>query len=203
MKAIAAFCCVFLPVLAAGVCPDETVSPDRIGGLIPPMFPDRDISSYTVRYLSEKGEDTAACLENQLESVSNSTLRCCHTLRYSLRTADPINCTSAGTPAEERDVCSRYLILLVSGGNYSFSTDRNLYLLAPRNVIIAKNRQMVGEAVLQCNAPNDTDYNNIYFRNLTNVALNGLTFAHCGQRSTAVFIKYGNNFTMEDCVLRY
>ena len=172
--------------------------------LIPTSFPgsDQDASLYTVRYLSQQppagSEDGPACLQDQLHN-GPTNITYCNTLRYSLSRND--------SDSNSQRVQNSYLLLLVSPGIYPYGhgVSENIDLLHSRNVIIAKNPLLPGEleVVLQCATLNSDNFNNLYMRGVANVALLGLTFARCGQKSNALAIVEGENVTIESCTFRY
>lgn len=187
---------LLLPLMAV------RVDPDAIGALIPSGFPegaaDRDPSRYTVRYLSlaAESQDSPACLTSQLNS---STVVYCKSLRYILQ-----NSTAAGEPQVDP---SRFLIVLVSPGDYSYSYgagEGSIVMNRSSNIIITKNPSLrgSGEVVFSCETFNDIDYNGLYFTRVRNIGISSLTLAYCGRRSSAFVVTRGENVIVENCTIR-
>jgi hypothetical protein len=185
-----------IPLIATGW------TAEMVGELVTSRFPERDqdVSLYTVRYVSQNdSEDSAACLENQLYRNS-SDVSYCRTLRYSLSS----NHSSGDAPY----IVNSYLILLVSPGRHPYSSGSNVSLdiMQSRNIVIAKNSLVVkpgvSEAELHCIVPNPVHFNNMYMADVQNVAMIGLTFTSCGQRSNALTIMDGENIIVENCTVR-
>lgn len=174
------FCAMFQPLMAVGL------SPALIRTLIPASFPDadKDPSNYTIRYLSQlNGNDSTACLENQLHSAADD-VKYCMTLRYSL---------TGGTLAYG----IRYLILIVSSETY---VNKLTVVLYSFNIILVKNPLQQDEAVIQCEEYSvDTPTHSLYIIATKYFALIGVTFSHCGP---SVIIAQSVNVTVDGCTFK-
>ena len=157
--------------------------------LIPTSFPQAEV--YTTRYLSQLtdgGFNSQACL--QLENNSTQDPVHCHSVRYSL-TGQSVGTRFSGI---------RYLILLVSPGVYSYG--QTIALMDSSNIIIARNPLSdSGEAIFRCENIS-TEFNNLFFQDVENVALIGLTFSHCGPRSPGIGIDNVTNAIFKDCIFK-
>ena len=183
--ALILFCAIFQPLMAV------RLTPDMIGTLIPASFPDadRDPSNYTIRYLSQlNGNDSVACLENQLYSATDDDavdVEYCRTLEYSL--TGEVNVTIAN------DI--QYLILIISPATY---VNRLTKLYNSHNIILVKNPLYQDEVIIHCEEYS-VDVVNSLLVVAANFALIGVTFSHCGPLSPAVIIIQSVNITVDSC----
>ena len=143
--------------------------------IIPENFVYRDLSQYTVRYLSEAGSDTNSCLENQDYPVTvNSTIEYCRTFQFAL----------TGSYNFLTEFINR-LIVLVRSGSYRFGpTGTKVY--HSNHVILSRLPGEGGEVVLTCSSLDEFNYNNLYYYNSSYIALNDVVLSQCGQQSTAL-----------------
>ena len=159
-------------------------------------FTTKDLSAYTIRYLSEGGRDTEACLSGptnaQDHQVNASTVQYCGSLLYSLTGGN--NSLFAGND-------SISLIVLVLPGTYLMG-ERGVKIINHLDIILSKMPESSGEVVFKCNEFNEVDYNNLYFYYTRNVVLNGIVFTECGPYISPVNIQEAVNVTVSNCVFR-
>ena len=143
--------------------------------IIPENFVYRNLSQYTVRYLSEKGRDTASCLANQgYPAPANSTVEHCRTLLFALTGSNNIS--------------SQYIdrvIVLALSGSYSLG-DSGIMIFHSNHIILSRLPGEGGEVVLSCSQFDEFYYNNLFYFNSTYIALNDVVFTRCGAQSTAI-----------------
>lgn len=182
--------CLQLPLQLVAV----GLAADKISGLIPSRFPAgaRDISLYTVRYLSQSNDsaDTEACLSNA--TSQSGGIHYCRTIRYGL--------TGNSTGTNFSNINN--LILVVSAGRPYSMSENGIDLSESSSIIIAKDPLDPGDVNFRCAKYDLYNFNNFYWQNVENVALLGITFSHCGPRSTAVTMNMGNHFIVENCTFR-
>ncbi len=170
-------------------------SAELLSSLIPARFPNRDLSRYTIRYLSQSSSsaDSEACLQPQPpQGEANSTLQSCSTIRYSLSGGERSGTTFYNTS---------YLILVVSPGRYPYNG--TIKLIDFSNIIIAKNPLEADEAVFMCHSKHSRIYNNLFFEGAENIALLGMTFSNCGPLSTGITIRDADNTVINSCIFKY
>ncbi len=159
--------------------------------IIPPSFPLQDPSQYTTRYLSmSDGMDSEDCLDGQpyYSSITGpDSVQYCNTLNYSL----------LGNSSDIYNVSN--LILLVSPGVYDYGRT-GLKLRLSSNLIIAKNPLKTGEVIFTCISYTTDVRNDLYIRYLENIALRGITFSSCGNFSSGVFLRVGENLLIDTCI---
>ena len=177
-------------LLGAGL-PEAT-----LGGLIPASFPNRDPSSYTIRYLSQLlGSDSEDCLTSQLHTGTDSPgakVQYCRTLRYAL--------TGQHSGQMFQDIHN--LILVVSPGTYAFNFNGPLEVSHSSNFIIAKDPLLSGEATFKCDTLREDRFNNLHIFRSENLALQELTFTQCGPFSYAVSLSRVTNLLLRSNTFR-
>ena len=161
-------------------------SPTTGSEIIPEMFPVRDMSQYTIRYLFESGNDTASCLSNQtypMNPDSNTTQYCaCGSLIYAL-------------------TGGRNLIVLILPGSYSMG-ERGIVIYNYQNTIMSKMPDTSGEVIVTCDRYLEDNFNNLFVVNATNFALNGIVFTGCGSYSTPIRLEVSFNAVISNCTFR-
>lgn len=161
--------------------------------IIPEVFPVRDMSQYTIRYLSESGNDTASCLSNQTYPVDpqqDNTIQQCGSLIYAL---------SGGTSFRSYNV--RNLIVFILPGSYSMG-ERGIEIYNYQNIVLSKMPDTSGEVIIRCGGYLEDNFNNFYVVNATNFALNGLVYTGCGSYSTPIRIDASLNAVTSNCIFR-
>lgn len=146
--------------------------------IIPEGFIYRDLSQYTIRYLSERGSDTDSCLENQgYPTTPNSTVEHCKTFQFALTGSYNFSTVNINR-----------VIVLVRPGSYTFGpTGTRVY--HSNHVIVSRlpgEEEDGGEVVLSCSSLDELNYNNLYYYNSSYIALNNVVLTGCGQQSTAL-----------------
>lgn len=165
----------------------------RTSDIIPDNFPLRDLSRYTVRYVSESGNDTASCLSNQLyppDLLSSATLHC-GSLVYAL---------TSGHHFRSDDKSN--VIVLIFPGSYTMG-DRGIEIYDFRNIILSKMPGASGEVVIKCTRMLEDNYNNLFIVRALNFALTGIVFTECGSYSTPVRLQDSSNAIVRDCTFRW
>jgi hypothetical protein len=159
--------------------------------IIPGSFIYRDLSQYTVRYLSERGSDSGSCLENQyFPATTNSTIEYCRTFQFAL----------TGSYNFSTEYINR-VIVLVQSGNYTFGpTGTRVY--HSDHVIVSRMPEEEGEVVLSCNSLDEHNYNNLYYYNSSYIALNDAVLTRCGQQSTALATLSVRNLVIANVTFR-
>ncbi len=160
---------------------------------IPPSFPDGNLGSYEIRYLSgSEGSDGEGCLSNQsLAPTGNASA--CKSLQYVL---------TGESFAEEKTARVRNLskvVILVAPGEYFFNG--GIDVLKSNNVIIAKDPRLEGEVVFSCSSL-QTRFNNLYFKYVEHVALIGVTCNKCGLIVGTVAFERCRNVFVSECLFR-
>ena len=181
---------VYLAALLAYFAP---TSPTAGAEIIPEAFYDRNISQYTIRYLSESGNDTASCLSNRTYPVDlqqENTTQHCGSLIYAL---------SGGTNYRSCNV--RNLILFVLPGIYSMG-ERGIEIFNYRNIVLSKLPDTSGEVIIRCDRYLEDNFNNFYVVNAVNFALEGLVFTSCGSYSTPIRLEDSLNAVISNCTFR-
>lgn len=141
--------------------------------IIPEGFVYRNLSQYTVRYLSETGRDTNSCLANQdYPATADTIIEYCRTLQFAL----------TGSYKFFSENISR-VVVLVRSGNYTFgATGTKVY--HSNHVVLSRLPGDEEEVVLSCSSYDEREYNNLYYYNSSYIALNDVVFTRCGQQST-------------------
>ena len=159
-------------------------------GIIPDSFIYRNFSQYTVRYLSEAGEDSSSCLVDQGYPAPTDSIQHCRTLIFAL-TGSKI------PPALYLD----RIIVLALPGSYTLGVN-GTRLWHSNHIILSRLPGEKGEVVLSCNSFEEFSYNNFYFYNSTYIALNGLVLTRCGQQSTALATLSVRNLVLSNSTFR-
>jgi hypothetical protein len=153
----------------------------------------RDLSQYTIRYLSERGSDSGSCLENQyFPATPNSPIEYCRTFQFAL----------TGSYNFSTEYINR-VIVLVQSGSYTFGpTGTRVY--HSNHVIVSRmpEREGGGEVVLSCNSLDEHNYNNLYYYNSSYIALNDVVLTRCGQQSTALATLSVRNLVIANVTFR-
>ena len=159
--------------------------------IIPESFIYRDLSQYTIRYLSERGSDGDSCLENQgYPATPNSTIEYCKTFQFAL----------TGSYNFSTENINR-VIVLVRSGSYTFGpTGTRIY--HSNHVIVSRLPGEEEEVKLSCNSLDELNYNNLYYYNSSYIALNGVVFTRCGQQSTALATLSVRNLVVANTTFR-
>ena len=167
--------------------------------LIPNSFMVKDISEYKIRYLSEKGNDTDSCLFGQVYPPSRrpdtavNTIQHCGSLLYAL----------TGNHRGRDSYIINNTIVLILPGSYLIGSE-GVKIINSQNVIIRKVPDIPGEVILRCNEfIEEDDFNNLYMRDVTNLALIGIIFSDCGPRTSPVALQHPINAVVSDCTFRY
>lgn len=176
--------------LAAILAFSTPASPTAGPEIIPEVFPIRNTSQYTIRYLSEGGNDTASCLSNQTYPVDPQLGQYCGSLVYAL---------SGGTNFQSH---VRNLIVLILPGSYSMG-ERGIVIFNYQNIVLSKLPGNSGEVVIRCDRYLEDNFNNFYVANAVNFALNGLVFTGCGSYSTPVRLEDSHNAVISNCTFRF
>ena len=143
--------------------------------IIPESFVYRDLSQYTVRFLSEGGSDGDSCLENQyLPAAENSTIEYCRTFQFAL----------TGSYNSSTEYINR-VIVLIQSGSYTFGP-KGTKIYHSDHVIVSGMPGEEGEVVLSCNSLDELNYNNLYYYNSSYIALKDVILTRCGEQSTAL-----------------
>ena len=160
---------IFVSALVASLLPLGSTD------VIPKSFVYRNVSQYTVRYLSESGRDTGSCLANQdYPAALTSKLEYCRTLQFAL----------TGSYNFSSENISR-LIVLVRSGSYSFGAT-GIRIYHSNHIILSKLPGEEGEVLLSCNESTATSYNNLYYYNSSYLSVNDVVLSRCGEYSTAL-----------------
>ena len=169
-----------------------SASPILGSEIIPEAFPIRDTSRYTIRYLSEGGNDTTRCLSNQTYPADpqNNNTQHCESLTYAL---------TGGNYFRSRNVSN--LIVVILPGSYSMGV-RGIEIYNSQNIILTKMPNSSGEAIIKCDRHLEDNYNNFFIVNATNFALNGVVFTRCGSYSTPVRLLDSRNAVISNCTFR-
>ena len=165
----------------------------RASDVIPDKFPLRDLSRYTVRYLSESGNDTQSCLSSQLyllDPLAASTTLHCGSLIYAL---------TGGQHFRSDDKSN--VIVLILPGIYTMG-DRGIEIYDFQNIILSKVPDPYGEVVIKCTRMLEDNYNNFFVVRALNFALTGIVFTKCGTYSTPVRLQDSSNAIIKDCTFR-
>ena len=165
----------------------------RASDIIPDKFPLRDVSRYTVRYLSESGNDTESCLSSQLyppDPLAASATLHCGSLIYAL---------TGGQYFRSDDKSN--VIILILPGSYTLG-DRGIEIYDFQNIILSKMPGTFGEVVVKCTRMLEDHYNNFFVVRALNFALTGIVFTKCGSYSTPVRLQDSSNAIIKDCTFR-
>lgn len=173
-----------LAYLAALLAFSAPASPSVGSEIIPEAFPVRDMSQYTIRYLSESGSDTASCLSNQTYPMNpdSNTTQYCGSLIYAL-------------------TGGRNLIVFILPGSYSMG-ERGIAIYNYQNIIMSKMPDTSEEVIVRCDRYLEDKFNNLFVMNATNFALNGIIFTGCGSYSTPIRLEESLNAVVSNCTFR-
>ena len=153
-----------VPYLGAFVVVTALASSVRGVEIIPEGFPVEDLSQYTVRYLSEEGNDTDSCLSNQAYPPLDNTTKYCGSLIYTL---------TRGYQYETKDVTD--LIILILPGSYLIG-DEGIKIVRYHNIFLSKMPDTFGEVVLKCKKFLEDGFNNLHVVFAVNFSLYGIVF---------------------------
>ena len=179
--------------LAAFLAYSAPASPTVGPKIIPEAFYDRNISQYTIRYLSERGSDTSSCLSNQtypMDPQQENTTQHCKSLIYAL---------SGGTNYRSDNV--RNLIVLILPGIYSMG-ERGIAIFYYQNIVLSKLPDSSGEVIIRCDRYLEDNFNNFYVVHAINFSLDGLVFTGCGSYSTPIRLEDSQNAVISNCTFR-
>lgn len=159
---------------------------------IPDSFTTKDLSAYTVRYLSIDGKDTEACLSSPVytqvnASIANNTVQYCGSLIYSV---------TGGNSSQ-----STNLIVFVLPGIYQIGVN-GTNIIGYHNIILSKMPDTSGEVVFRCNEFLEMGFNNLFIKHTSNIVLNEIVFTDCGPYTSPVDIRNTNNITVSKCTFR-
>ena len=165
-----------------------------IPAMIPESFTTKDLSAFTIRYLSMDGRDTDACLSSDQNlqvntTIINNTIQSCGSLSYALTGGN-------STPLENLN-----LMVLALPGVYLLG-NRGVNILHYQDIILSKMPDTSGEVIFKCNEFLEAQYNNLYFFHTTNVTLNEIVFTACGSFISPVNIQQAANVNISKCVFR-
>lgn len=154
-------------------------------------IPVNNLSEYTVRYLSEDGNDTESCLSDQGYSLLNNvTVDYCGSLIYAL-TGDYKN--------ESSNVTN--LVVVILPGQYTIG-DQGIKILQYENVFLTKMPGTVGEVVFKCFQFLEESFNNLFVVRGVNISLNSIVFTECGSYNSPVRLQHTLNVTISNCTFR-
>ncbi len=156
-------------------------------------IPVNNLSDYTVRYLSEDGNDTKSCLSDQGYSrspLNNATVEYCGSLIYTL-TGDYKN--------ESSNITN--LVVIIQPGQYTIG-DQGIKIIRYKNIFLTKMPDTVGEVVFKCFQFLEDDFNNLYIVRGVNISLNGIVFTECGSFDSPVRLQHTLNVTISNCTFR-
>ena len=159
-------------------------------GLIPDSFIYRNFSQYTVRYLSEAGEDSSSCLVDQGYPAPADSIQYCRTLIFAL----------SGSKIPPAVYLNRILVLALPG-SYALG-DSGTRIWHSNHIILSRLPGEEGEVVLSCNSFEEFSYNNLYYYNSTYIALNEVVLTRCGQQSTALATLSVRNLVISNSTFR-
>lgn len=159
--------------------------------IIPETFPIRDQSRYTIRYLSENGNDTESCLSGHIYPPDANTVPYCKTLVYALSGGHHFMSSNKSN-----------IIVLILPGTYPMG-DRGIEICRYQNIILSRMPATSGEVVVKCSGYLEDDYNNLFVEESVNFALDGIVFTECGSFSTPVRLERSSNAVISNCTFRY
>lgn len=177
--------------------------------LFPENFPDKNISHYTVRYVSPNGQDSEECLLNQPYPPpsgceppdSSSTATHCESIGYSLLE----RCAGLNYTDCTAQVTSN-LIILFYPGSYGYYDKLSVVLQNYTNLMIRRipscETTPNDEVIFSCNNYTKDFYNNLYFISAVNLAMDGIVFSRCGPYSPGAGMINTTNATITNCEFR-
>ena len=169
------------------------VSLTRGEGFVPENFTTSNLTQYTIRYLSEDGNDTDSCLSGQAYPPDpwTNTIQYCGSLIYTL---------TGGHHFRSQNINN--VIVLVLPGSYPMG-EKGIEILNSQNIILSKMPGTPGEVVFRCNDFLEESYNNLFINSTGNLTLNGIIFTECGSYASPVRLRNTTNTTVSDCTFRY
>lgn len=166
---------------------------------IPDSFATKDLSAYTIRYLSEDGNDTEACLSSTMihaeegyQASANSTVvHYCRTLTYAL----------TGGHYYRSTMNMSNLIVLIHPGAYPMGK-RGIEIFHYQNIILSKMPNTLREVVVRCDEFIEEGFNNLFIKYGSNIVLNEIVFTECGPHASPVRLQNTLNATISTCIFR-
>jgi hypothetical protein len=159
---------------------------------IPDNFSSKDLSAYTIRYLSVEGNDTDACLSSPIYTEDHQDIdlvHYCRTLIYALTGGHYFLNVSN-------------LIVLILPGTYPMGR-RGIEILNYRNIVLSKIPDVPGEVIIRCDEFIEEGFNNLFIKNASNIVLNEIVFTECGPHASPVNLQNTLNATISTCTFRY
>ena len=154
-------------------------------------LPVNNLSEYTVRYLSEDGNDTQSCLSDQgFSPLNNQTVEYCGSLVYAL---------TGDYKKESSNVT--HLVVVIFPGQYSMG-DEGIKIDRYENIFLTKMPGADGEVVFKCFQFLEEDFNNLYIVRGVNISLNNIVFTECGSHDSPVRLQHTLNVTISNCTFR-
>ena len=155
-------------------------------------IPVNNLSEYTVRYLSEDGNDMESCLSDQGYSPLNNsrTVEYCGSLIYAL---------TGGYKNESSNAAN--LVVVIQPGQYDIG-DQGITILRYENIFLTKMPGIVGEVIFKCSQFLEDSFNNIYVVHGVNISLNSIVFTECGSFSSPLRLQHTLNVTISNCTFR-
>ena len=157
-------------------------------------WPDREISNYTIRYLSTGGVDRPDCLLNQpyplIQSNSSSIVSECGTLRYALTGGHEYNTSDMNN-----------IIVLIQPGEYTYG-NMSIVMHNFRNIVIKKVPNVKGEVILYCKEKLENGFNNLYVTVSSYIFIEGVVFEQCGPLTPGLSIRKVNHLVVSNCISR-
>ena len=177
----------------------------------PEGFSGADFSQYTVRYVSESGEDSEACLQSQPYTEPSREERC---LQEDSLPATITPCRSIGHSLLEycnfinhTDCTARVtsnLMILIYPGVYEYAENYSIIVSNYTNLIIRKLPLCEDDrkVMLSCAKLTEELYNNLYVISSANLAIDGITFSRCGPKSPGAAMFDVHDATITNCNFR-
>ena len=159
-------------------------------GFIPDSFLYRNVSQYTVRYLSETGQDSSSCLDDQGYPTPANSIEYCRTLTFAL----------TGSYDFSSENLTRILILALPG-SYAFGAT-GIRVYRSNHIVLSRLPGEEGEVVLSCSSFDEFSYNNMYYYESSYIALNDVVFTGCGRQSTALATLSVRNLVLSNTIFR-
>ena len=160
--------------------------------VIPDNFVYRDISQYTVRYVSESGSDSGSCLANQTyPATANANIDYCRTVQFAL----------TGSYNFSSENISRVIVLALPGRYLLGESGIKIY--HSDHVILSRLPGETREVILSCSKFKEFSFNNLYFYNSSYIAVNGIVLTQCGQQSTALSVLSVKTIVVSNTTFRY
>jgi len=174
---------------------------------VPEHFSDRNISNYSVRYVSPWGTDNEDCLASQPYKVregcnpiptGGQSITYCKTVGYGLVGECLGNDAGACVPDVQQN-----LVVVVANGSLIVSDNELLVVDNFVNLMLMKAPGCDEELVISCKNFSEDIFNDFYVQNSSNIAVNGLTFAYCGPKSTGMAFRNVYEIVISNSVFRY